>query len=574
MAKIRKSLKYPSYSFENKVKMKHTIVVNIVTICSILFGASNLAMGQCSTTSSGFVPEGLPQGFDSTALTIESIQLPFPTLIEVADSNEVYVFGGQPLALDIFVSAILTGQPGQPNPLYYSQFFPYVVRVDPVTMDTIFLELSGGSGIPYLGGTAKHSNGYLYAIARARLFKIDPMDMSILQTIDMPVQAGQSIIYNGVSIAGNGLLITKSTDLANPTEGQFFMLDPDSLMVLNEIELDAGTARLAFDCDSLGNEYVYHLNQEYTFRMLVTSDSLVVDTTWQAAYDPYGTGINAEPTSPRLLNDIVAYTTNTQFDATEPMKIFWQRTGQSYSRDTDTLRGEFMFSDSLSAGFDFGGLVMNEETEVMVGQDQANGKIAAYRVNEAEKLIYLWEREYAVSGTPFIVATTASTGMVYTNHYDFAEQTAYLIVLDLFTGAELGRIQTPATVPSISQTRAGAYNDFYYCSNESGQLLGYFHRVSLGEETGTTPTTHLTIANEIQVAPNPFENQTLVTWKNKGNAIFHAQLLNVAGQTVRTYKGLRGESFLIEKGGLKSGIYFLQVFDDAGHAGILKLSLL
>jgi len=340
--------------------MKQSMAFNLAAMCSILIWASSLAVGQCTVSSTAFQPKGLPQGFDSTALTIESIQLPFPAFIEVADSNEVYVFGGQPLVLDIYVSAILTGQPGQPNPTYYSQFTPYVIQVDPATMDTIFLELSGGPGIPYLGGTAKHTNGYLYAIAQARLFKIDPVDMSILQTVDMPVQAGQSIIYNGVFIAGNGRLITKSTDLLNPTEGQFFVLGPDSLQILNQIELDAGTARLSFDCDSLGNEYVYHLNQEYTFRMLVTGDSLVVDTTWQAAYDPYGTGVNAEPTSPRLLNDIVAYTTNTTFDATMPMKIFWQRTGQPYSRDTDTLRGEFMFSDTLSAGFNFSGLVMNE----------------------------------------------------------------------------------------------------------------------------------------------------------------------------------------------------------------------
>lgn len=548
--------------------MKNEIFIVLLFTFSM---TSNFALGQCSPTSSAFAPQGLPQGFDPTALTIESIQLPFPTLIEVADSNEVYVLGGQPVILDVFVNAILTGQPGIPNPVYYSQFTPYVVKVDPLTMDTMFLELSGGAGISYLGGIAKHPNGYLYAIAQARLFKIDPADMSILTTIDMPVQAGQPIIYNGVFITSSGLLVTKSTDIANPVQGQFFILDPNSLQILNQIALDAGTARLAFDCDSLGNEYIYHLNQEYTFRMLVVNDSLVVDTSWQAAYDPYGTGVNAEPTSPRLLNDIVAYTTNTSFNATEPMKIFWQRTGQSYSRYTDTLRGEYMFSDTLTAGYDFWGVTVNDETGVIVGQDQANGKIAAYSIDVNEQLQYLWERDYGISGQPFIVG---SSEMLYTNDFNSIEGVDYLVILDLFTGTELGRIPTPATRPSISQTRVGAYNDFYYCSNEPGQLLGYFHRVSLDNTTGTNTAKNLTLDNSFRAAPNPFQNQTFVTWNRNEGVVFQAQLFNVAGQVVRTYQNVLGESLLIEKEGLLPGIYFLNLMGDDGTSGTLKLSVM
>lgn len=208
----------------------------------------------------------------------------------------------------------------------------------------------------------------------------------------------------------------------------------------------------------------------------------------------------------------------------------------------------------------------------MVGQDQANGKISAYRINNTDELTYLWEREYAVSGSPFIVATTGSTGMVYTNHYDAVEETTYLIILDLITGNELGRVQTPATLPSISQTKVGAYNDFYYCSNESGQLLGYFHRVSLGESA--TSIQSLTQIHDLKAAPNPFENQTLVTWTNHDHSTFQTELLNVAGQTVRTYQNLRGGSLLIEKEKLRSGIYFLKIEDDTGNVGRLKLSLL
>lgn len=554
--------------------MKNTIAFKVskaIVICLILIWTSNPSLGQsggCDTTSVTFIGEGLPTGFDSGELTIESIQLPFPTLIEVTDSNEVYVFGGQPFLLDVFVDAILTGNPGQPNPIYYNRFTPYVVQVDPVTMDTMFLELSGGAGIPYLGGITKHPNGFLYAIAQARIFQIDPADMSILQFIDMPLQ-DQLMIYNGVFVASNGLLITKSAILDDFSQGQFFMLDPNTLQIVNQTDLEAGSARLTFDCDSLGNEYIYHLNQDYTFRMLVTNDSLIVDTTWQAAYDPYGTGVNTEPTSPRILGNRVAYTTNTSFSAIDAMKIFWQRTDQPYFRDTDTLGGYFMFSDTLAAGYDFWGLTVDDETGVIVGQDQANGKIAAYFIDENEQLQYLWERNYGISGQPFIVGNRE---MVYTNDYNPIEGVDYLVILDLFTGMELGRIQTPGTTPSISSTKVGAYNDFYYCSNEVGELLGYFHRVSI--EGGPLSTENLVATKNIRIVPNPFQYQTLVTWDNQENEPFQAKLLNVTGQVIRRYSNLKGESLRVEKEGLFPGIYFLNMIDQAGNSGTVKLLLL
>ncbi len=131
--------------------------------------------------------------------------------------------------------------------------------------------------------------------------------------------------------------------------------------------------------------------------------------------------------------------------------------------------------------------------------------------------------------------------MVYTNDFNSIEGVDYLVILDLFTGTELGRIPTPATKPSISQTRAGAYNDFYYCSNEPGQLLGYFHRVSL-DETGILSNRNLNIAADFKISPNPFRDQTTITWDVTDHSVFQAQLLNTTGQVVQKYQNLRGGS--------------------------------
>jgi len=96
--------------------------------------------------------------------------------------------------------------------------------------------------------------------------------------------------------------------------------------------------------------------------------------------------------------------------------------------------------------------------------------------------------------------------------------------------------------------------------------------ILLPEET-TVSTKNLTVTNNVKVAPNPFQDQALVTWNNLDKTTFQVQLLNVTGQVVRSYPNVTGESLRIEKRDLVPGIYFLNIIDAAGNFGTLKLLL-
>lgn len=96
----------------------------------------------------------------------------------------------------------------------------------------------------------------------------------------------------------------------------------------------------------------------------------------------------------------------------------------------------------------------------------------------------------------------------------------------------------------------------------------------LRQESEIVSTRDLTVTHNLKVVPNPFRNQTFVTWNNSENETFQAQLLNVTGQVVRRFQNLRGESLLIEKEGLLPGLYFLNMVDEAGNFGTVKLLLL
>ncbi|NRB47939.1 MAG: T9SS type A sorting domain-containing protein [Saprospiraceae bacterium] len=102
-------------------------------------------------------------------------------------------------------------------------------------------------------------------------------------------------------------------------------------------------------------------------------------------------------------------------------------------------------------------------------------------------------------------------------------------------------------------------------------LLGATPTRYLRKETDIVATRDLILTNDFKVVPNPFQNETLLTWDNLGKDVFQAQLLNVSGQVVRKYRNVSGESLRIEKRDLLPGIYFLNIIDGSGHFGTLKL---
>ncbi len=96
----------------------------------------------------------------------------------------------------------------------------------------------------------------------------------------------------------------------------------------------------------------------------------------------------------------------------------------------------------------------------------------------------------------------------------------------------------------------------------------------LKQETAIVSTKDLLATHNFKVAPNPFQNEALVTWNNIDNKTFQAKLLNATGQVVRRYPNVRGESLVVEKQDLQPGIYFLNIIDDTWNFGTLKLLLM
>ena len=132
---------------------------------------------------------------------------------------------------------------------------------------------------------------------------------------------------------------------------------------------------------------------------------------------------------------------------------------------------------------------------------------------------------------------------------------------------------TTVTVPDITREliQDDDGNDVIKYINPS---LGAGATRYLRIESEVVATKNLAVSNNFSAIPNPFRNETLITWRNTSNATFQAQLLNAAGQVVRRYPSVNGESLRIERGNLLPGLYFLNIIDGAGNLGAMKLLLL
>ena len=86
-----------------------------------------------------------------------------------------------------------------------------------------------------------------------------------------------------------------------------------------------------------------------------------------------------------------------------------------------------------------------------------------------------------------------------------------------------------------------------------------------------TSTDNVSTLGNVRVAPNPMGAFTRISFGNVGNDRHDVSLVNMAGQTVRTYQGIRGNQLDVERGNLAPGLYFVTFRNDRGEVGSLKL---
>ncbi|MFZ4814938.1 MAG: hypothetical protein ACOYL5_10400 [Phototrophicaceae bacterium] len=426
---------------------------------------------------------GLPANFDAAALSVTTARLNLPSWGYTRNADEVFVIGGSPFVLNTFTQAIKTGEEGGglQNTVadMLSDDIPYVAKVNPLTMDTQLTMLERGSTANYTGGLLMHQNGYVYAVAQAVLYKINPNTMTIEASVGLPLVGGNWATqywttYNGLQVLASGQLVIKGFSLVDSVNvpGYLLLVNPQTLAFDVVQSMAVSSARLTLEQAPDGSAYLYHVNALESLRFVVSETGFVLDANWTRSYRTEGDG-STQASSPMLYGELgqIVFANNTAPGATVPIQLYTQPTSANGNNELLSPQAAFSSAQAAYNFFMVGGDPF--ERQLVIYYDPMNDLLSAQQVTASGELVPVWERDsYKVSASPAIVP---DRDLLYVD--DYRDGHDWLIVLQLSTGEELAAIQLEAQLPTIGTIFPGMNDDVYLLSSEAATENGLISRV-------------------------------------------------------------------------------------------------
>ena len=338
----------------------------------------------------------------------------------------------------------------------------WVEQIDPHTLEPIRRspDLPGGPTWP--GGIAAHANGSLYVVFGRHAHRLAP-DLTVLASVELP----QDRPYNSFVVLPDGCIATKDfggarpgveTPSADPCE--LLVLEPESLAVVSRLVLpEPSVARLSADGDD-----IHVVGVTRFMRVRWTGAELVLDES---------------------IGDAVYRTLPGQtygWDAVIDAGAAWfLDDGAGSERYAGSFSGIGISECPLHlvrVGLDDGavsltevcglplGLIANPPAvdpvrRVVVGYDSANGIVTAFRFDDDGATSPLWTRPLHHAAHPL---RFADTGELVLCDHDAERGVDQVVVVDIETGAERGRVDTGSPVQSVLFLAPGFDRDLYVCS--------------------------------------------------------------------------------------------------------------
>ncbi len=363
----------------------------------------------------------------------------------------------------------------------------WVERLDPHTLEVTAStpKLPGGPYWP--GGVAAHANGDLFMVFGHWAHRLTP-SLEVLASFRLPVDRP----HNSFVVLDTGELVTKDCDAPAGLEpSTFSVLDPVKLEpVVPPLRLpEPSIARLSSDGTT-----VIAIGTTTAYRLRLDRDAgrLVIDEEWQPRYGPApGRSFGWDPV---ITDEHVLWMDNgrNRVDTTmlgsgtepDPMRLWWAR------RDDGSIRSTEI--SGLPYGTESNPPAWDPKRGVVVAYDSGNAVVRAWQLagNQMEPL---WRRDDIAHAAHLIVYP--DTREVVVGDYKGAKllrnrairplmraagpllgrsraaQRASLaisrdslVVLDLDTGAEKGRVEVPSPSQAFLFSAPGFERDVYYQS--------------------------------------------------------------------------------------------------------------
>jgi hypothetical protein len=207
---------------------------------------------------------------------------------------------------------------------------PFVAKVDPETLAPVwYTQLRNtveAEEWDYPGAMAIMNDGYIYVVSGYRIYKVDPADGSVVDTLVLPTMVfmrnnypnqpptydttptenAANTSYNGINALPDGTIVVKSLyrvagctldgpaalldcpDAQNVPQSNLISVNPKTMQIIDNITLPAFAGARPTITRYHGVDYVYLLeNTSNAVRYSVHNGFFTLDTSWTPAAVPY-----------------------------------------------------------------------------------------------------------------------------------------------------------------------------------------------------------------------------------------------------------------------------------------------
>lgn len=329
-----------------------------------------------------------------------------------------------------------------------------VERIDPVTLRPLARSVRLKGGPMWPGGMAVHRNGRLVVVYGRHAHLLD-RHCQWIQTRMLPVAQA----YNSFVVLDNGLIVTKN--LSDQTPAHLSVLEPDRLEPVGPTVVgpEPSIARLSADGNTV---YVVGVHSIFRYHWSEATQSLVRDETWRYDYrsgtaQTWGWDVVLDGQDAWLMD-------NGQHRYVRSML----RAGVSRSPNrlirvslADATDHHAVEVSGMPGGSITNPPLVDTSRRIVVAYDSANAVMRAWRiVGPARQLEPLWTRSPLGCASHMILYP--ASGELVTN--DYRQGREDVVVLDIESGAERGRVCTGGWMQGVVFPSVGWGRDFYWSS--------------------------------------------------------------------------------------------------------------
>jgi hypothetical protein len=282
----------------------------------------------------------------NTVAEVRSRELAYPSGYNMSylNENEIFIQGGS--------YGNLPGSIG-----------PFVAKVNPQTLEHVWFKLLRNAKEEgewnYPGAMAIMNDGYIYVVSGYRIYKVDPKDGSVFDTLVLPYMVNLpnpnppptyettptddsiNTSYNGINALPDGTIVVKSLyrstncedldgsdallkcgDVKNVPQSVLITVDPHTkpMTIIDQFTLQNPAGARPTITRYNGVDYVYLVQNTSTpRRYIVTNGHITPDDSWQP---PAVANCGQQPGgSVIVMNDWIVGATNSLF-ATEPLTVY------------------------------------------------------------------------------------------------------------------------------------------------------------------------------------------------------------------------------------------------------------